>query len=85
LPDGNYRDFLTVLRSVKNKTRVVVTSRLADWDEYLEAMRLGAFDVIAAPCHSADVEWILVQAARDLRESAISWSNSGSHRAASAS
>jgi two-component system response regulator PilR (NtrC family) len=85
LPDGNFRDFLTVLRSLKNKTRVVVTSRLADWDEYLNAMRLGAFEVIAAPCRPADVEWMLTQAARDLRESAaITGTNSGWHRAANA-
>ncbi len=86
LPDGNFRDFLTVLRSLKNKTRVVVASRLADWDEYLDAMRLGAFDVIAAPCHPTEVGWILIQAARDLRESpAIARPNSGLHRAANAS
>jgi DNA-binding NtrC family response regulator len=67
LPDGSYRDFLTTLRAMKAKARVVVTSRLADWDEYLDAMRLGAFDVIAAPCQAADVEWMLIQANREER------------------
>jgi DNA-binding NtrC family response regulator len=67
LSDGSYRDFLSSLRSLKTKCRVVVTSRQADWDEFLEAMRLGAFDVIAAPCRPTDVEWMVIQAKRDER------------------
>ncbi len=67
LSDGDYRDALAQSRSLQPKVRVVVTSRLADWDEYLEAMRLGAFDVIAAPCRPPEVEWMLVQAKRDER------------------
>ena len=67
LADGDYRDILAQSRSLKPKVRVVVTSRLADWDEYLEAMKLGAFDVIAAPCRPPEVEWMLVQAKRDER------------------
>ena len=86
LPDGTYREFLAALRSSKKKARVVVTSRTADWDEYLDAMRLGAFDVIAAPCQPTDVEWMLIQARRDLRESAAtSPAHTGLHRTASAS
>jgi DNA-binding NtrC family response regulator len=39
-------------------------SSTADWDEFLEAMRLGAFDVIASPCRATDVEWMIIQALR---------------------
>lgn len=46
---------------------MVITSLHADWDEYLEAIRVGAFDVIAAPCRSTDVEWMVIQAKRDDR------------------
>lgn len=67
LTDGNYRDILNVSRSAAGKVRVVVTSKHADWDEYLEAMRLGAFDVIASPCRPTDVEWMVIQAKRDER------------------
>src|ERR1700732_2819088 len=49
--DGNYRD--------------VVTSRLADWDEYLDALHHGAFDLIASPCQPTDVLWAIVQARRE--------------------
>ena len=45
----------------------MVTSRESDWDEYLEAIRLGAFDVIASPCRPTDVEWMVIQARRDER------------------
>jgi DNA-binding NtrC family response regulator len=67
LCDGSYRDLLSSLRSLKSKCRVVVTSRQADWGEFLEATRLGAFDVIAAPCRPTDVEWMVIQAKRDER------------------
>jgi DNA-binding NtrC family response regulator len=67
LTDGSYRDVLNVARACGGKIRVVVTSKDADWDEYLEAMRLGAFDVIASPCRPTDVEWMVIQARRDER------------------
>src|ERR1700674_3542614 len=34
LSDGDYRDVLALAQSAKQKVRVVVTSRLADWHEY---------------------------------------------------
>lgn len=71
LQDGTYRDLLHALRSQKTKLPVVVTSRLADWDGYLEAMRLGAFDMIAIPYRPADVEWVLMQARREDRDRQI--------------
>jgi DNA-binding NtrC family response regulator len=67
LADGSYRDILNVARSCREKVRVVVSSKRADWDEYLEAMRLGAFDVIASPCRPTDVDWMVIQAKRDDR------------------
>ena len=56
LPDGTYCDVLKIIRSLKKKVPLVVTSRLADWDEYFEVLQRGAFDLIASPprptrCH----------------------------------
>jgi DNA-binding NtrC family response regulator len=65
LADGDYRDLLLAARAGKRRTRIVLTARITDWDEYLEAMRLGAFDVISAPCRPTDMEWMLLQALRD--------------------
>ena len=70
LPDGTYKDVVSVSRSVGSKARVVVTSRRAHWPEFLEAMDAGAFDVICTPCRSKDVEWMLIQAKRDDRKMA---------------
>jgi DNA-binding NtrC family response regulator len=67
LSDGDYRDFLAARDNLKSKLRVVVSSRCGNWDEYLEAMRLGAFDLIASPCRPTDVEWMVIQAKRDER------------------
>jgi DNA-binding NtrC family response regulator len=62
LADGTYRDVLAIMRAVRKSVRVVVTSRLADWDEYLEALKDGAFDLIASPCRHADVVRAFAQA-----------------------
>lgn len=60
LADGNFRDMLRVMEA--KQVPVVVTSRTDDPKEYLEAMKLGAFDFIAAPYRRAEVEWILEHA-----------------------
>ncbi|MGB6546225.1 MAG: response regulator [Candidatus Acidiferrales bacterium] len=65
LADGTYRDLLNAVRAQALRTKVVVTSRVADWDEFLEATRLGAFDVITSPCRPTDVDWMIIQAQRD--------------------
>ena len=65
LADGTYRDIVAITRSLRRNVRVVVTSRLADWDEYLEALHQGAFDLIASPCQPTDVVWAILQAKRE--------------------
>jgi len=65
LADGDYRDLLMAARSARRRSRIVLATRLTDWDEYLEAIRLGAFDVISAPSRPTDVEWMIIQALRD--------------------
>jgi DNA-binding NtrC family response regulator len=68
LSDGNYRDVVAAARDARPHARVVVTSRLADWDEYLDALHHGAFDLIASPCQPTDVLWAIVQARREEHE-----------------
>ncbi|HKW31902.1 MAG TPA: hypothetical protein VJN92_02780 [Candidatus Acidoferrum sp.] len=65
LTDGTYRDILTLTRSRGQSVRLVVTSRLADWDEYLEALDNGAFDLISSPSPTADIVRVLNQALRE--------------------
>jgi DNA-binding NtrC family response regulator len=75
LADGDFRDVLSATRSLKSAARVVVTSREFNWDRYLEAMRLGAFEVIASPCRPTDVEWMVSQARRDERRRSNQWND----------
>ena len=70
LTDGSYQDLLGTYRIKDLRPRVVITSRFADWEEFKEAMRWGAFDVIASPCRPTDVEWMVIQAKRDERNRA---------------
>lgn len=65
LADGDYRDLLIAARAGRGRIRIVLAAHLRDWDEYLEAMRLGAFDVLSAPSRPTDVEWMIIQALRD--------------------
>jgi DNA-binding NtrC family response regulator len=65
LPDGTYFELLSIVRSLHPDVRLVVTSRHADWDEYVEALHYGAFDLIASPCQERDVCSALAQAQRE--------------------
>jgi DNA-binding NtrC family response regulator len=65
LADGTYRDLLAALRPLNQKVRVIVMSRLADWDEYLQVLEHGGFELIAAPCRPTDVTWAIIQARRE--------------------
>lgn len=71
LSDGSYRDLVAATRDLQHKVRVVVTSRLADWDEYLDALHHGAFDLIASPCRPTDVLWAIIQARREDHERSL--------------
>jgi DNA-binding NtrC family response regulator len=64
LADGSYRELISAAQISARKVPVVVTSRLADWDEYLEALRHGAVDLIASPCKPSDVFSAIAQAER---------------------
>jgi DNA-binding NtrC family response regulator len=65
LADGTYRDLISAAQTPARKVPVVVTSRLADWDEYLEALRHGAVDLIPSPCKPRDVSAAIAQAQRE--------------------
>lgn len=71
LRDGTYRDVLRTIRARNTSLRMVVTSRLADWDEYLEVLEEGAFDLIATPCRSADVNWVIHRAERERKKGEV--------------
>lgn len=65
LTDGTYRDVLFIARLLGRNVRLVVTSRLADWSEYLESLHDGAFDLIAFPGQTAEIVRVISQARRE--------------------
>jgi DNA-binding response OmpR family regulator len=64
LADGTYRDLLQTLRTRKKAPHIVVTTRIGEWKDYLEALGLGASDMIPYPFRSADVELNVIRAMR---------------------
>jgi two-component system response regulator PilR (NtrC family) len=59
LRDGSYRDLLPVARTTRHDVPVVVASRVDNPEEYLEAMKLGAFDFVAQPFTRTEVDRIV--------------------------
>jgi DNA-binding NtrC family response regulator len=68
LNDGGFREMLSMAKRTNPKICVVVTSRMENREEYLEAIRLGAFEVIPFPCHPTDVDWVVIRAMRHFRQ-----------------
>ena len=67
LLDGNYKEVLRVSCDVGGHIPVVVFSRFADWDQYLEAIRLGAFDCLRYPFRTGELRWAVNQALQSAR------------------
>lgn len=65
LSDGNYQDLL-VTPGKPSKARFIVLSSTPELDDkYEEAMRLGAFEMIASPCRKSDIQWIVIRAMQE--------------------
>ena len=62
LADGNYRDLVEAVERTNADAPVIVVSRLADWNEYLNAVRAGAFDYVGFPPRPAEIESVVKNA-----------------------
>lgn len=62
LPDGTYQDVMKLLRPRLDQISVIVLSDSHSENCYSQAIEMGAFDVISAPCSRTDVQWIIMQA-----------------------
>jgi DNA-binding NtrC family response regulator len=65
LSDGSYCDLLTDVRATWPETRFVVLLCTGEWEEYLQAMRLGAQEVLRCPLRPTDVDLVLIQARKE--------------------
>lgn len=65
LSDGSYQDLIG-FTTKPSKSRFVVMSTTPELDDkYEEAMRLGAFEMIASPCRKSDIQWIVIRAMQE--------------------
>jgi DNA-binding NtrC family response regulator len=65
LVDGTFENLLLKIRRSREKTRFIVTTSNGEWDDFLGATRLGAFDMIRWPLQPTDVELIVIRAMHD--------------------
>ena len=62
LSDGSYADLIHGDHFENQIPRVVVATRVGEWELYFEATRKGAFDVVRAPWYAADVRMTVIRA-----------------------
>ena len=55
LVGGSYRELLDASATTGNRPRLVVMLQTGEREEYLEAMELGAFEIIRCPFEATDV------------------------------
>ena len=65
LPDGSYRDVLAKLRSDSPSAQFILLMCSGEWDEYLEALRLGVEEVLGSPVLPIDVDLALIHSFRN--------------------
>lgn len=66
LIDGTYPEFLTAVRSEHKASRFVVLLGSDEWENYLQAIGLGAFEAIRWDYLPTDIELVLIRATREL-------------------
>ena len=62
LPDGTWADVVRTVGGVRHGPAVVVTDKLADTRFWVDALELGAYDVLAKPFYCGEVQRILANA-----------------------
>jgi DNA-binding NtrC family response regulator len=68
LVDGSYPQLLSSFRKSGEVGRFIVTTSEGEWEDYLDATRLGAFDMIRWPLQPTDVELIVIRAMHNDRQ-----------------
>lgn len=66
LADGGFQDLLNTATAKKPPARLVVL--LSDEKRYSEADHNNVFDALPFPCRRSDLQWVIIQAMRDLEK-----------------
>jgi DNA-binding NtrC family response regulator len=72
LPDGSYGDVLAELRVASPSAQFVLLMRKEEWEEYLEALRLGVEHVLRVPLLPIDVDLTLIRSMRHVTHELVS-------------
>jgi DNA-binding NtrC family response regulator len=67
LGDGSYRKLLSEVQPSNENVRFVVMLCTGEWEEYLEAMHLGASEVIRCPLQPTDIDMALIHTLHENR------------------
>ena len=67
LPVGALQDILRFAKHRKRPIPVIITSRTGEWEEFLRALRQGAFDYLALPPRLEEVSRVLELALAESR------------------
>jgi DNA-binding NarL/FixJ family response regulator len=67
LPGGGFTRLLKAVKHSGTSTPVVVLSRTGDWEEYLKALRLGAFDMVIPPYDRVAIHTVAYNALHECR------------------
>jgi two-component system, response regulator, stage 0 sporulation protein F len=59
LPDGDWADVLRATRTCTSSPPLIVVSRLADIQLYLDVMESGAYDFVVPPLASAEMAYVV--------------------------
>jgi DNA-binding NtrC family response regulator len=65
--DGSYRERLQLTLANSWPSRFIVMLCTGEWEEYLEALKLGATEVIRCPLQPPDIDMVLIHAMREGR------------------
>ncbi len=58
-PDGTWADVLALAEKASQPVNVIVVARVVDTRFYVEAIETGAFDFIAPPFTTADLDYVV--------------------------
>jgi DNA-binding NtrC family response regulator len=72
LVDGSYQKLISKVKSSGATPRFIVTTIEGEWEDYLDATRHGASDMIRWPLQPTDVEMIVIRAMHDEERKASS-------------
>jgi DNA-binding NarL/FixJ family response regulator len=69
LPGGGFPKLLNLVKHGGTNTPIVVLSRTGEWEEYLNALRLGAFDMVIPPYDRVAIHTVAYNALHESRVS----------------